>query len=448
MISSIQQKLSAVSTQTTHTTDSLNPTVETPNAQRSRSSSSPSLTNRSENQNNSAQFRAQQQMRGANLVKELERTKRIIEAKPVEASGIHLIATNYVARTLLENKDSFSKPGLVQPKSPLKAVSFNLKDVFSDSSFTAKNIKEYAAELLGIDQDKVVDVLHESLPFEKQTDENKQLIKDSISQSVDASSAVVMVINTDQGLRLIAANSQRPNRNMLFQTNGTCEKGESMKDTGSREFLEELANPNTDSIFYEVLNNSPRSIHGTNKIGTTASEIAENIINKNNLYLNVGALYTNSVPVSLDTLNAELNTLNQKLQKTKNYYKDAVNLIFGDKENAFKPADLNDKSIQKKALEIINKFKQNCAESITSNFLESFDFEETQNPELAAQIKKALKAIIDLSENDRIELVDKDFLISARELLNTDKPNFEKSYFAPAFEQAASLIKNSDLGLL
>ncbi|XLV72275.1 NUDIX domain-containing protein [Ralstonia syzygii subsp. celebesensis] len=49
------------------------------------------------------------------------------------------------------------------------------------------------------------------------------------------------MVNTDAGLRLVAANSQR--RKIVIQSNGACEKGESIRRTLRRESKEELGTP-------------------------------------------------------------------------------------------------------------------------------------------------------------------------------------------------------------
>ncbi|NRO96216.1 hypothetical protein GWC77_09740 [Paraburkholderia sp. NMBU_R16] len=52
----------------------------------------------------------------------------------------------------------------------------------------------------------------------------------------------------------------------------------------------------------------------------------------------------------------------------------------------------------------------------------------------ADKLKKGLEAIIDLSENDRIELIDEQTLASAMQSFKSDLDAAKLQYFGPAFE--------------
>lgn len=311
---------------------------------------------------------------------------------------------------------------------------------FNDPSFPAMSISKYAATKLDLAEDKVIDALYSALPAGKQNDANKELIEKAMKYKVNASGAIILMVNTNEGMQLVYANSQR--RKKVVSSNGACEEKESMAETAVREFSEEIGNPDKKGILNSIISNinNCRSIEVTNKIGNTAADIANRIVeqlaDKGKLYINMSSLYVNESPVNIRALTQEIEALNVKLQKSAPYYNQAVTLIFGDKNAGINPANLADPTSKESACKIINDFKENCQSNITPSFSAIFgsEFNETTN---SSTIKEALSAIVDLTENNALGLIPKDELTSLLSLdLNQKdvKEKFKKDFFAPSFE--------------
>ena len=285
--------------------------------------------------------------------------------------------------------------------------------------------------MLDIDKSKLVDELKALLP-EKKGDDNSKLIDEALKLPVNASGAVMMMVTTENGPHLVAAHSQR--RGMLIQTNGRCEKGESMQETALREFFEELGNPSREDILSSVLLNEEnyRGIKGINEIGDNATTIAKRIINnKDEIYVNVSALYANKKTVSHADLDKEIQTLNKRLAASKDFYQEACLILFGNEKT--KPGDLKDPTVRKHASEIIDRFKEKCSEIITSNFEPVLFAQYEANPDDVESVKNALRAIVDLSENDRIELLSPESIKTAMNLRKNNLDEFKKIYFDAGF---------------
>lgn len=314
----------------------------------------------------------------------------------------------------------------------MQAVKENLTvKQFNDPTFPKLTIKQFTAMQLQIDEEKVLDVLVQALALEKQTPENRQLLEKALAYTVNASGAVILMVNTNEGLQLVYGNSQR--RKKVITSNGACEANESMADTATREFQEEFGNPAEKGILCSTVRNPRhcRALEVTNKIGTTAAEIANRIIDlkadKGRLYINIAALYVNEGSVNIRALQREIDDLNETLQRSALYYTLAVKLVFG--------AGINLADHKLEAQRIINEFKSNCC-NITYNFVGLFasHYDETTD---TAKMKEALLAIIDLTENDALGLLPKSELESLLNLDLSKKENLDalkKEFFAPSFE--------------
>ncbi len=305
----------------------------------------------------------------------------------------------------------------------------NVLTKFSDPAFPKTTIQSFAAAQLAIPEEQVMSALWSALAADKQTEANRQMLEKAMKQTVNASGAIILIINTNNGPQLIYGESQR--RKKVVCSNGACEPGESISATAIREFREESGHPAENGILSSIVNNSNncRSLEMTNQIGRNAEEIANRIINKKALYLNVSSLYVNTDPVNINHLQLELAELNKKLAAAAPFYQPAVLLLFGDREAGIKPADLTDPAVQAKARELIADFNSACSQNITENFALIIG---TDKP-----IKPALEAIVDLSENKEMGLIPKEKLIS---LLSLDFKNsetvsaFKKDFFMPSFE--------------
>lgn len=302
---------------------------------------------------------------------------------------------------------------------------------FNDPAFPQLTIKQFTAMQLQIDEENVLDVLVQALAPEKQTEVNTQLLVKALGYTVNASGAIILMINTNEGLQLVYGNSQR--RKKVIASNGACEANESMADTATREFQEEFGNPRENGILCSIVRNPRycRALEVTNKIGTTAAEIANRIIDlkadKGRLYINISSLYVNEGSVNIRALQQEIGDLNETLQRSALYYTLAVKLVFG--------AGINLADHKLEAQRIINDFKANCI-NITSNFAGLFasHYDETTD---TASMKEALLAIIDLTENDALGLLPKSELEALLNLDLSKKENldaFKKEFFAPSFE--------------
>ena len=302
---------------------------------------------------------------------------------------------------------------------------------FNDPAFPKLTIKQFTAMQLQIEEENVLDVLVEALAPEKRTPENKQLLGKALGYTVNASGAVILMVNTNEGLQLVYGNSQR--RKKVIASNGACEANESKADTAVREFQEEFGNPAKKGILCSIVRNprNCRALELTNKIGTTAAEIANRIIDlkadKGRLYVNIAALYVNEGSVNIRRLEQEIGDLNETLVRSVLHYNLAVKLIYG--------AGINLDDHKREAQRIINEFKSNCC-NITSNFegLFASHYDETTD---TAKLKEALLAIIDLTENDSLGLLPKSELEALLNLDLSKKENLDalkKEYFAPSFE--------------
>lgn len=309
--------------------------------------------------------------------------------------------------------------------------------MFNDRTFPGLSIKKFVAKELGLSEDVIVERLFHALPEEKQTLENKQFIEKAMSFTVNASGAVILMINTNDGLKLVYGNSQR--RKKVISSNGACEENESMAETAIREFCEELGNPPERGILCGIMRdaNNCRSLGVSNKIGKSAAEIASRIVetkaDKNRLYFNISALYVNEVPVNINALSSEIATLNDKLAISAPYYSKAVIFVFGA---SGKPvADLADISVKIEACNLITRFQENCRNNISANFHALFEL-NYDDKTTADTVKSALLAIIDLTENNSLGLISKAELESLLTLLNQkgDLSQFKKEFFAPSFE--------------
>jgi hypothetical protein len=312
--------------------------------------------------------------------------------------------------------------------------------LYNDKLFPNLTIKQFAARQLHIPEEGVLYALFHALPVEKQTIENKALLEKAMNLSVNASGAIILMVNTNQGLRLVYAESQR--RKRVVSSNGACEASESMAQTALREFVEELGNPSERGILCSIVFNPKncRSLEVTDKIGVTAEAIAARIIekkaDKNGLYVNVSALYVNSTPVNIRHLEQEIEQLNEKLKTATIYYQPAVHFLFGDRATGVQPADFKDATKRAEAFVLINDFVAKCRPSITANFAALFAlrFDPETNPSV---IKDALLAIVDLTENKAVGLLPKAEL---EELLSRDLTQkatldeFKKQYFVASFE--------------
>ncbi len=321
-------------------------------------------------------------------------------------------------------------------KSPTTLINTTL---FNDRTFPGLSIKKFVATELGLPEDVVVETLFHALPDEKQTAENKQFIEKAMLFTVNASGAVILMVNTNDGIKLVYGNSQR--RKKVISSNGACEENESMAQTAIREFCEELGNPPEKGILCGIMRdaNNCRSLGVSNKIGKSAEEIASRIVetkaDKNRLYFNISALYVNEVPVNITALSREIETLNVKLTNSAPYYNAAVMFVFGDRASGKPAADLTDISVKIEACKLITRFQENCRDNISSNFHALFELNYDHNT-TAETVKSALLAIIDLTENNSLGLISKAELESLLTLLNQkgDLSQFKKEFFAPSFE--------------
>lgn len=309
---------------------------------------------------------------------------------------------------------------------------------YYDANFPKMTIRAFVAEKLNVQEANVADVLFAALKSEKQTDENKQLIAKALDYSVNASGAIVLFVNTQDGLQLVAAESQR--RATVVASNGACEDGESMAMTAMREFIEELGNPAPTGLLRTIASNPENcvSVEETNQIGVSAEGIANRIVekkaNKASLYVNYSAVYVNASPVNISILKQELAALTEKLTMTSAYYQPAVDMMFGKP-----PVNLDDADAKNKAVMLINQFKRVGSSVISDNFssvfAKTFDDSATK-----AMLKEALLAMIDLTENKSMQLIPCDellFLLSL-DLKNSQvEEDLKKQYFVPALQNIA-----------
>lgn len=262
-----------------------------------------------------------------------------------------------------------------------------------------------------------------------------------MTNSVNASGAIVLFVNTNQGLQLVYANS--PRRKINLSTNGKCEDGESMAMTARREFSEELGCPEEKGILQTIVNNPEnyRALGLTNKIGKTAEDIAKNIITVNadpkKLFINMAAICVNAAPQNYRELKNEVELLTKKLKKSEDFYTKACQLKYGDKTKDMKRADYAKEADRKSACDLINLFLENCRENITSNLLKvTFNkkFNDTSSRE---DIETAITAIVDLCENNEVGLLSKsevESILSLDYKKNETWKELENKYFLPSIQ--------------
>lgn len=311
---------------------------------------------------------------------------------------------------------------------------------YNDNLFPNLTIKQFAARQLQVPEERVTDILFHSLPADKQTPVNKELLEKGMSLKVNASGAIILMVNTNHGLQLVYADSQR--RKKVVSSNGSCEVSESMAHTAVREFMEELGNPSEKGILCSIVYRleNCHSLEVTDKIGKTAEEIASRIIetqaDKNKLYINMSALYVNTDPVNIRHLEKEIEQLNEKLKISTPFYQQTVLFLYGDNVRGVKAADFKESAVRSEACKLINSFIDKCQPNITTSFLSIFKSSYDDNTDVKV-IKEALSAIVDLTENKALGLLSK---VTLEELLSLDltqkdiRDEFKKQYFMASFE--------------
>ncbi|QUP56803.1 NUDIX hydrolase (plasmid) [Ralstonia syzygii] len=368
--------------------------------------------------------------------------KRLEQAQPSQPSSgfrtVQLPAS--VPSAVVQAQQPLPAPARISLPFPQQSVEPWLPgDVYDNAHFTSRSIRDYAQEQLGLPKDTdVVAHLFNALPEDQQTEPNRALLEQAMQHSVNASGAAMMMVNTDAGLQLVAANSQR--RKIVIQSNGACEKGESIRETVRREFKEELGNPDPKGILLGTLSEANlRAVNGLNTIGNTAAEIAARIVKVNakpgSLFLNVTSLFANREPVPMTALQEEVSLLNERLARAKPFYQEAVHFIYGEGKEAFQ----QDAQARGDAANVIKRFKEACPDNITESFAQCFDAVKADGEDDMDALKEALMAIIDLAENDEIKLIGESTFADAMRLATTmdsdesAKAALKKDYFAIAF---------------
>lgn len=311
---------------------------------------------------------------------------------------------------------------------------------FNDNLFPNLTIKQFAARQLQVPEERVTDVLFHALPADKQTPANKELLEKAMPLKVNASGAMILMVNTNHGLQLVYADSQR--RKRVVSSNGSCEESESMAHTAVREFMEELGNPSEKGILCSIVYKLGNcySLEVTNKIGKTAKEMASRMIetqaDQKKLYINMSALYVNTDSVNIRHLEQEIEQLNEKLKISAPFYQQAVLFLYGDSASGVKAADFKDAVVRSEACKLINSFIDQCQPNITTSFLSIFKLRYDDKID-GKVIKSALSAIVDLTENKALGLISKATLEELLSLDLTQKAicdEFRKQYFMASFE--------------
>lgn len=318
----------------------------------------------------------------------------------------------------------------------MPSISPNNLKLFQDQSFSRVMIRDFCAEKLGVAPEVVTDTLFAALPVSQQTDVNKEYISKSMNYTVNASGATILLVNTNEGLQLVYGNSQR--REKVISHNGSCEDDESMEAASLREFREELGNPDEHGILFEVVNNTKnyQSLAIANNIGETAEKIAAKIVaekaNKAFIYFNMSLICCNEKPVSYNKLCEEIKQINERLKIVAPYYLPAVTLVFDDRAKKTSAPNLDtDLKARSEAINLINDFNKNCQSIITPWFKSLFNQEFNHEMDTKL-IKRALMAIIDLTETNEIGLTAKNEL---NQLLQSDVNKInEQGYFKPSFK--------------
>lgn len=279
-------------------------------------------------------------------------------------------------------------------------------DILHDASFPAKSIKQFVSERLKIDESVVEQRLYAALPIERQTVDNLVKIQAAMAKPVNASGALMLFVNTGtDGVHLLCTNSQR--RKQMFQTNGACEKGESIHNCAIREFFEEAGNPPQDGLLASIVNNPANRVSSVavNQIGKDLTSIATRMVTPNKqLYFNMSSSYLNQEPVSLSELRQELKGLNDRLSKFSPFYKDVVELVFCKPSLDFASAE-----VQERSRKVIGNFQKQVDQPESAGFLtegvatalEGYR-QNTSDPEA---IRNALLAIADVTENNEVSLM-------------------------------------------
>jgi hypothetical protein len=321
-------------------------------------------------------------------------------------------------------------------------------ELFQDKDFPNLKIKEYALQQLNkerkltgkpkIKDDELIETLYRSLDVKEQILRNRIWIERGIQFPVNASGAIVLFLNTDRGLQLIYANS--PRHKIVLATNGKCEKNESMEETARREFIEELGCPKEKGILRSIIENKENyySLALTDKIGTNAEEIANNIIKaeakSKKLYKNISCICVNTSKINYDELKKEIAQINEKLQRSAPFYTRACLLKYGNEKKGIKHADYSKNEDKEAALKVIRSFKEKCADIITPKLKkEAFDVEFNSEE----SIKKAISAIVDLAENNSVGLLPRNEIANILSLNFKQKETWEKlqnTYFLPSLQ--------------
>ncbi|WP_459199515.1 NUDIX domain-containing protein (plasmid) [Ralstonia pseudosolanacearum] len=386
--------------------------------------------------------------RASDVTSNLPRPARQPSAEPLEPASLGQAPSGFRTVPLPASTSStVTQTEALQPASaridpPLLQQSMAAwlpADVYDNARFTARSIREYAQEQLGLPNDAdIVAHLFNALPEDQRTEPNRELLDKAMQHSVNASGAAMLMVNTDAGLQLVAANSQR--HKIVIQTNGACEKGESIRQTVHREFKEELGNPAPNGILLGTLSEANlRAVNGLNYIGHTAAEIAAHIVkveaDPSELFLNVTSLFVNRAPVTMQALEAEVAHLNERLARAKPFYQEAVHYIYGEAKATFQ----QDAQVRGEAANVVKRFRETCPDNITENFAQCLDAIKADGTDDMDALKQALAAIIDLAENDAIKLIDEPTFAQAMRLatrMDSDeaaKTALENDYFDMSF---------------
>ncbi len=394
--------------------------------------------------------------RASDVIGDLPRPTRQPSGEPVDqasaaqpSSGFRTVQLPVPASsTAVPTQPAPVRIGLPIPQQSLEA--WLPVDIYDNAHFTSRSIRAYAQAQLGLPTDAdVVAHLFDALPEDQRTEANRELLEQAMQHSVNASGAAMMMVNTEAGLLLVAANSQR--RKLVIQSNGACEQGESIRETVRREFKEELGNPDPKGILLGTLSEANlRAVNGLNYIGHTAEEIAAHIVkieaDPSELFLNVSSLFVNHAPVTMQALEAEVAHLNERLARAKPFYQEAVHFMYGDGKEAFK----QDAQAHSDAAGVIKRFRETCPDNITENFAQCFDAVKADGADDIGALKQALAAIIDLSENDEIKLIGEPAFAQAMRLasaMDSDesaKTTLEDDYFDMPFMSAARHLGDAE----
>jgi hypothetical protein len=192
----------------------------------------------------------------------------------------------------------------------------------------------------------------------------------------------------------------------MFQTNGACEKSESIEKCAVREFFEESGNPSPGGVLADTIRNPDNrfSTVSVNKIGDDLASIASRMVEKKFLYFNMSSAYLNKEPVSSEDLQNELQGLNDKLSHFSPFYAEIVPLAFSKP-----PLDFGSKGVQTRAQDLIARFEKKVADVTNGQFLTPEIDQPLQAYKQASSdgkaIKEALLAIADVTEHSEVSLM-------------------------------------------